>query len=575
MHIQRRQFPCDRVENLTRQGFTPLMARILAARGVSDRADMPEKLGELLPYHGLKNIEAMAVCLADAIRDRRRILIVADYDCDGATACAVGVRGLSAMGADISFLVPNRFEDGYGLSPGVVRQAAERKPDIILTVDNGIASVAGVNEAKKLEIECLVTDHHLPGDELPDCLIVNPNQPGCPFPSKNLAGVGVMFYVLLALRSEQRRRGLYDNVPPPNLGEMLDIVALGTVADVVRLDDPNNRLLVLAGLARMRKGTACPGIQALFSVSGRQPGKATVYDLGFMLGPRINAAGRLKDMSVGIRCLLADSQAEALQLANELDRLNRERKSIEAEMQEQAAGLLDAINIEAGKSITLFDPGWHQGVVGLLASRIKERHHRPTIVFADGGEGLIKGSGRSIPGLHLRDALDLVDKSCPGVIVKFGGHAMAAGLTIHGEHLGLFREAFERVCDRFLTPSDLDQILETDGELAATDVTLDNAFMIRDAVWGQGFPPPQFEGVFNIHDQGLVGGKHLKMRLGGDGWAADAILFNRDAPLPSPARMVYRLDVNEWRGNAKVQLMIEHAEGAECSGGPKPMPLFN
>lgn len=577
MQVQKRYVHKEYAQRLAEQGLSPLLARILAARGVSSRAEMPEKLSELLPFDGFKNIHEMASALADAIEQKKKILIVGDYDADGATATAVGVRGLRSLGATVDFLVPSRFSDGYGCSPAVVRKAAERHPDIILTVDCGITSIAGAEEAKRLGLTLLVTDHHLPGDELPDCLIVNPQQPGCQFRSRNLAGVGVMFYVLMALRSELRRRGAYATNPPPNLGGLLDLVALGTVADVVRLDDQNNRLLVSSGLARMRKGEACPGVKALFSVSGRDPAKAAVYDLGFMLGPRLNAAGRLQDMTIGIRCLITDSLAEALELASELDRLNRERKSIEADMQDQALEHLGSIDVEDGKSITLFDPAWHQGVVGLLASRIKERYHRPTIVFADGGDGQIKGSGRSIPGLHLRDALDLVDKACPGVILKFGGHAMAAGLTIRSDGLGSFKEAFEAICDRLLSPSDLEQIIETDGEVLPEDVTLENAYAIRNAVWGQGFPPPQFEGTFSVHEQKVIGGKHLRLRLGAQGWGADAILFNREEPLPPSVRAVYRLDVNEWRGDAKIQLVVEHIEDF-CVGAPsrKPsMPLFN
>ncbi|MFA5082993.1 MAG: DHHA1 domain-containing protein, partial [Hydrogenophilaceae bacterium] len=421
----------------------------------------------------------------------------------------------------------------------------------------GIAAHAGIDEARRLGIEVLVTDHHLPADSLPDALIVNPNQPGCGFPGKSLAGVGVMFYVLVALRAEMRRRGAFGSGGGPNLAELLDLVALGTVADVVRLD-ANNRLLVDQGLRRMRAGKASPGIRALFTAAGRTPEKASAQDLGFVVGPRLNAAGRLADMSLGIACLLADDEATALSGARELDRLNRERREIEADMQEQALAHLDVIKVEDGYSLTLFDPAWHQGVVGLLASRLKERHHRPAIVFADGGDGLLKGSGRAIPGLHLRDALDRVDKRHPGLIVRFGGHAAAAGLALPHECLSDFAAAFEAACREQMGPAALRRVIETDGELASDELTLDNALALRDAVWGQGFPPPSFHGEFGVQSQRLVADKHLKLRLRGKDLAADAILFNHDAPLPERILAVYRPEVNEWNGTRTLQLTLEH-----------------
>jgi single-stranded-DNA-specific exonuclease len=541
-------------------GIPPLLARLYAARGVTSPEQLISKLAELLPYNNMKNVEAAGERLADAIARGDQMLVVGDYDADGATASAVAMTGLAALGAKVSYLVPNRFEYGYGLSPEIVMLAAERKPDLLITVDNGIAAHAGIEAARKLGIDVLVTDHHLPGDTLPDALIVNPNQPECAFPSKHLAGVGVMFYVLLALRAELRKRGAFKNRPEPNLGELLDLVALGTVADVVKLD-ANNRLLVAQGLKRMQEGRARPGIQALFAAAGRKSEKAGAEDLGFVVGPRLNAAGRLADMTVGIECLLAKDMAHALPLARELDQLNRARREIEADMQDQALALLDGIEVADGASLTLFDPAWHQGVVGLLASRLKERHHRPTIIFADGGDGLLKGSGRAIPGLHLRDALDAVDRRAPGLILKFGGHAAAAGLTIKREGLEEFRALFESVAQESLSAADLTRVIETDGELGVEEFTLENAQSLADTVWGQGFPTPLFQAEFNVQSQRLVGEKHLKLRLAGSGINADAILFFQDTPLPERIQAVYRLEVNEWNGNRGLQLNLAHWSG--------------
>jgi len=542
---------------LRQSGLPPLLARLFAARGVQAPEQMKHKLAELLPYPLMKHCEAAAARLADAIRDGEKLLVVADYDADGATACAVAVTGLTALGAKVEYIVPNRFDYGYGLSPEIARLAAEHQPDLLITVDNGIAAHAGIEEAKRLGLEVLVTDHHLPGDSLPDALIVNPNQPGCDFPSKNLAGVGVMFYVLMALRAELRKRGAFAQRPEPNLAELLDLVALGTVADVVKLD-ANNRLLVAQGLMRMKKGLARPGIQALFAAAGRKIERAGAEDLGFVIGPRLNAAGRLADMSVGIECLLATDADLARKLAGELDRLNRERREIEADMQDQALALLDGIEVSEGASLTLFDPAWHQGVVGLLASRLKERHHRPTIIFADGGDGLLKGSGRSIPGLHLRDALDTVDRRNPGLILKFGGHAAAAGLTLRREGLDTFTTAFEAVARESLSAADLEKVIETDGELTPQECTLENAEALRSAVWGQGFPAPAFHGEFTVQSQRLVGEKHLKLRLSGKGVSGDAILFFHDTPLPERIQAVYRPEVNEWNGTRSLQFNLAH-----------------
>jgi single-stranded-DNA-specific exonuclease len=543
-------------ERLRAAGHPALLARLYTARGVKQADEIKTSLADLLPFDTMLNCAAAGRRLADAIEGGEKMLVVADYDADGATACTVAVRGLSAMGGKVDFIVPNRFEYGYGLSPEIVRLAAERKPDLLVTVDNGIAAHAGIEEARRLGIDVLVTDHHLAADTLPDALIVNPNQPGCGFASKALAGVGVMFYVLIALRAELRRRGHFAARPEPNLAELLDLVALGTVADVVRLD-ANNRLLVDQGLKRMRAGKAVPGIRALFKAAGRNPARAAAQDLGFTVGPRLNAAGRLADMSLGIGCLLTDSEAAAAPLAGELDRLNRDRREIEADMQEQALALLESVSVADGYSLTLFDPTWHQGVVGLLASRLKERHHRPVIAFADSGDGLLKGSGRAIPGLHLRDALDRVDKKHPGIIVKFGGHSAAAGLTIPADRLAAFTEAFESACRELLDPNDLLRIIETDGELSVAECRLDQAQAIREAVWGQGFPYPTFHGDFSVASQRLVGERHLKLRLTGNGLDAEAILFNQDTPLPGRIRAVYRLDVNEWNGATSLQFTVD------------------
>ena len=557
LNLATRPCPEPAYQALRQTGLPPLLARLFAARGIAAATEMKTRLAELLPVNELKNAEAAGCRLADAIACGERLLVVADYDADGATACAVAMLGLSALGAKVDYLVPSRFEYGYGLSPEIAHIAAQRHPHLLITVDNGIAAHAGIDEARRLGLDLLVTDHHLPAATLPDALIVNPNQPGCPFPSKHLAGVGVMFYVLMALRAELRRRGAFADRPEPNLADLLDLVALGTVADVVRLD-ANNRLLVNQGLARIRQGKARPGIRALFRMAGRRTERASSEDLGFSIGPRLNAAGRLADMGRGIECLLAPDEAHAVALAGELDRLNRERRDIEADMQEQALALLEGIQVEDGASLTLYDPAWHQGVVGLLASRLKERHHRPTLIFADAGDGLLRGSGRAIPGLHLRDALDVVDRRLPGVLLKYGGHAAAAGLTLRREDLPAFSAAFEAVARDHLSAADLTRVIETDGQLDPTEFTLDNAEALRNAVWGQGFPAPTFHGRFTVQSQRLVGGKHLKLRLAGPDFAADAMRFAQETPLPEHIEAVYRLEVNEWNGARSLQLNMEH-----------------
>lgn len=560
MRILTRPVPSAAEQTLLAAGLHPVEARIFAARGIADPQELEAEFKHLLPFEGLKGARDAAVRLADAIARHESILIVADYDADGATACAVGLRGLSLFGARVEFLVPNRFEYGYGLTPEIVELAAQRQPQLIVTVDNGIASVAGVARARDLGIEVLITDHHLPGDSLPEALIVNPNQPGCSFASKHLAGVGVMFYVLLALRAELRRRDAFAGRAEPNLADLLDLVALGTVADVVRLD-ANNRILVEQGLKRMRAGRACPGVLAIFQAAGREVRRASAFDLGFMVGPRLNAAGRLDDMSLGIACLVAEQDEAALVMARELDQLNRERRNIEADMQEVAQAKLDAVSVEDRYSLTVFDPDFHQGVVGLVASRLKDRHHRPTIVFAEGLAGEIKGSGRSIAGLHLRDALDLVAKRAPAMIAKFGGHAMAAGLTLApGASVESFRAAFEAVCRELLSEAELTRTVEVDGELARESLTLELAERLDRRVWGQGFPAPRFLGHFRVRSQRLVGEKHLKLQLEGQGGQLfEAMRFQHAEPMPAEIDAVYQLSVNEWQGRRSLQLLVEQA----------------
>ncbi|MEP6657500.1 MAG: single-stranded-DNA-specific exonuclease RecJ [Betaproteobacteria bacterium] len=562
MDIVRRIVPSC-AQTLAQSGLHPVLARIYAARGIVEAGELDTTLAGLPSFASLRGIEAAADRLADAIERRERIVIVADYDADGATACAVGVRGLSALGADVGFIVPNRFEYGYGLTPEIVAQAAARLPRLIVTVDNGIASHDGVSAAVALGIEVLITDHHLPAATLPaPALIVNPNQPGCAFACKHLAGVGVMFYVLLATRATLRSRGRLPN-GGPHLAELLDLVALGTVADMVRLDRVN-RTLVAQGLARIRAGRAHPGVTALFTAAGRDHRRATAYDLGFVAGPRLNAAGRLADMSVGIRCLLADTAASALPLATELDRLNHERRDVEAVMQEAALLDLAAQTAAAGDAgawtLCLYRPEWHQGVIGIVASRLKEQFHRPAIVFARGSGDELKGSGRSIPGFHLRDALDLIDKRAPGVITRFGGHAFAAGLTLSEGALPGFIAAFEAVARAQLTAAQLKRALETDGALALGELTPALAAVLRDEVWGQGFPAPVFDDTFAVSAQRMVGERHSRLTLSRGGERFDAILFNHVDVLPASIRAAYRPDLNEWHGTASLQLVIEHWE---------------
>jgi single-stranded-DNA-specific exonuclease len=563
----------EALESLQGAGVDRVLARLFAARGVLSADELDLRSEGLLPPERLRNLAQMAGILADAIEASRRLLIVGDYDCDGATACAVGVLALRAFGARVEYLVPNRFEYGYGLTPEIVRVAAQRTPDILITVDNGIASVEGVREANALGMRVIVTDHHLPGEHLPEAAcIVNPNQAGCEFPSKHLAGVGVMFYAMIALRGELRRRGAFAVKDEPNLAALLDLVALGTVADVVRLDR-NNRILVEQGLRRMRAGRCRPGIRALLEISGRTPEQVCAHDLGFLLGPRINAAGRLTDITLGIECLLSDEPERANELARQLHELNRERRTIEADMQDSALAHLEAIDAAGAFGLALYRKDWHQGVIGILAARIRERLHRPVIAFAEGADGELKGSGRSIAALHLRDALDLMDKRHPGLILRFGGHAAAAGLSIRTEAFASFRDAFDATLRELLTPTDLDERIETDGVLEPRQVTLELAESLRSIAWGQGFPVPRFIGDFRVVDQRVVGGAHLRLRLavpgaraGSGAGGVEAMLFRCVARLPATIRCVYRLEVNDWNGLRGVQLGLENWESVEGSG---------
>ena len=570
MKIISRDIPPRAVWALEQAGVHPLLARLYAARGIRAQDELDDALARLLPPGGLKGIGAAATLLADAIAQDKRLVIVADYDCDGATACAVGVRGLALLGArHVQYLVPDRVVDGYGLTASIARRVAERGADMLITVDNGIASVEGVGEAKALGLSVVVTDHHLPGPALPAAdAIVNPNQPGCTFGSKSMAGVGVMFYLLLQLRAELRARGRFDQASQPRLEPLLPLVALGTVADVVRLDN-NNRRLVAQGLKRIRAGQMQPGIQALFDAAGRKAPAATTFDFGFALAPRINAAGRLADMTLGIECLLTDDTARAAELARQLDAINRERREIEGGMREQAMQLAEGLFDEGEEpppAISVFDPDFHEGVVGIVASRLKDRLHRPTFVFAassaPGKEHELKGSGRSIAGFHLRDALDLVAKRHPGVVLKFGGHAMAAGCTVAAEHYATFEQAFAQVAQEWLDAATLTRRLETDGPLAPEYCRAELVDQLQLQVWGQGFAPPTFSEQVQVLSQRLVGEakNHLQLKLLHQGQPMDAIWFGHTEQLPERALLAFRLDVNEWRGERRVQFLVEGVE---------------
>ncbi len=559
---------------LEEAGVHPLLARLYAARGVASKDELDDGLGKLLAPSTLLGCAAAAVLLADAIAANKKLCIVADYDCDGATACAVGLRGLKLLGAkNVNYIVPDRVVDGYGLTPPIAQRVKDSGADVLITVDNGIASVEGVAQAKALGLQVLVTDHHLPAQKdgmvfLPDAdVIVNPNQPGCSFESKSIAGVGVMFYVLLALRAELRTRGLFDQTTQPKLDLLLPIVALGTVADVVKLD-ANNRRLVAQGLKRLKAQAFPAGVAALFIASGRKRELASTFDFGFALGPRINAAGRLDDMSLGIECLLTDDPTRADELAKLLDSINRTRRDIEAGMREQAEQAAETMfdeSEEPPSAVAIFDPDFHEGVVGIVASRIKDKLHRPAFVFAPSGaqgqEHLLKGSGRSIAGFHLRDALDCIAKQHPGVLLRFGGHAMAAGCTIEEENFETFEAALQQVAAQWIDKATLLRRLETDGPLPAEYRRTDMADTLNQTVWGQGFAPPVFCEEVEVVSQRLVGEKHLSLKLKHQGQPVDGIWFGHTTALPAKVTMAFRLEADEWQGVRRVKFFVEGVEG--------------
>jgi len=573
MKIIVRDAPPRSVWALEQAGIHPLLAQLYAARGVQNPLELDDALARLIPPCAMKGTPEAARLLADAIAADKRLCIVADYDCDGATACAVAVRGLRMLGArHVDYLVPDRVQDGYGLTPPISERVKASGADVLITVDNGIASFEGVARARALGLQVLVTDHHLPATrngqiELPQAdVIVNPNQPGCSFESKAIAGVGVMFYVLLALRAELRQRGVFDASHQPKLDTLLPLVALGTVADVVRLDT-NNRRLVAQGLKRIRAQVLPAGLAALFVAASREAKAATTFDFGFALGPRINAAGRLSDMTLGIECLLTDDPNRALELARTLDAINRERREIEGHMREQALAVAESLfedTHEAPPAICVFDPEFHEGVVGIVAARIKDKFHRPSFVFANSGATghghELKGSGRSIPGFHLRDALDLVAKRYPGVLLRFGGHAMAAGCTIAEEHFETFEQGLNEVAQEWLDAATLTRRLDTDGALKPEYRRPDLVDTLHHEVWGQGFAAPTFSEELEVVAQRLVGEKHLSLKLKHCGQPVDGIWFGRTEPLPARVTLAFRLDVDSWRGERRVRFLVEAAE---------------
>ena len=568
MKIVARDIPPRAAWALEQAGVHPLLARLFAARGVQSKDELDDGLARLLPPTSLLGAAQAAVLLADAMAQDKKLCIVADYDCDGATACAVAIRGLRLLGArHVSYIVPDRVVDGYGLTPPISQRVKDSGADVLITVDNGIASVAGVATARALGLQVLVTDHHLPGAELPHAeVIVNPNQPGCTFESKSIAGVGVMFYVLLALRAELRQRGMFDTANQPKLDTLLPLVALGTVADVVKLDAINRRL-VAQGLKRVRAGALPPGMASLFAASGRIATVATTFDFGFALGPRINAAGRLADMTLGIECLLTDDAARADELAKTLDGINRERRVIEGDMRDQAFAIVESLFDEADEAppaICVFDPDFHEGVVGIVASRIKDKLHRPTFVFAasqaPGKEHELKGSGRSIPGFHLRDALDLVAKRHPGVLLRFGGHVMAAGCTVNEDSFDEFEQGLNDVAQEWLDAATLTRRLDTDGPLAPEYRRADLVDTLHREVWGQGFAPPTFSEEVEVISQRLVGEKHLSLKLKHQGQPVDAIWFGHTEQLPRKVTLAFRLDADEWNGVRRVRFLVEGAQ---------------
>ena len=573
MKLVARDIPPRSVWALEQAGIHPLLAQLFAARGVQSPLELDDALTHLLPPGDLLGSAAAAALLANAIEADKKLCIVADYDCDGATACAVAVRGLRLLGArHVDYLVPDRVVDGYGLTPPISERVKASGADVLITVDNGIASLEGVATARALGLQVLVTDHHLPAvvngqTVLPQAdVIVNPNQPGCGFASKSIAGVGVMFYVLLALRAELRQRGKFAQGAQPKLDALLPLVALGTVADVVRLD-ANNRRLVAQGLKRVRALAMPAGVAALFVVAGREAQSASTFDFGFALGPRINAAGRLSDMRLGIECLLSDDRSRATELAQTLDNINRERRIIEGEMREQAFAVAETLfdgEEEPPPAVCVFDPDFHEGVVGIVASRLKDKLHRPTFVFAassaPGREHELKGSGRSIAGFHLRDALDLVAKRHPGVLLRFGGHAMAAGCTLLEEHFDTFEQGLSEVAQEWLDAAILSRRTETDGPLKPEYRRTELVDLLQAEVWGQGFAAPTFSEELEVLQQRLVGEKHLSLKLRHQGQPVDGIWFGRTEPLPARVKLAFRLDADAWNGVRRVRFLVEAAE---------------
>jgi len=566
--IQRRPLAEKATETLKTAGIPSLLARLYASRGIEDASELDTGLAGLLRPSTLLNADKAAVILADAIIAKKRIVCCGDFDADGVNSTAIMLRAFQMFGArPVDVKMPVRKLHGYGLSTLLVAEAVEQfKPDLIVTVDCGISSFEGVDLARKLGISTVVTDHHLPSDKgLPDAIcIVNPSQPDDKFESKHLCGAGVIFYVMLALRAELRSRDYFksNNIPDPNLGELLDLVALATVADVVKLDK-NNRILVECGLKRIRDGLACHGIKALMRVSSRFEPKASTYDLSFGCAPRLNSSGRLDDMTLGLQCLMADDSTQALKLATELDKLNQERREIEADMKEAAETALNGVQVSGGYSLVMFDSAWHEGVIGILASRLKDQHGRPTIIFAKGSHGVLKGSGRSIPGFHLRDALDVVFKRNSDISIGFGGHAMAAGMTIHADKLNEFKIEFDKVVREMLSEADLNQAIETDGEISNCEISVDSVKLLEMAVWGQGFPQPIFDGTVTIIDQKILKEKHLKLRVEKEGVIYDAIWFFQNNTIPAQNRLVYSLGINEFNGRKSVQMLVKSAERVE------------
>jgi len=556
MNTRKRLINNDVSEALIKKGFHPKLATLYAARDIKNANNISYELEDLIPPTSLLSANSAAKFLATHIDKKNKIIIIGDYDADGATASACGVLGLKKFGADVSFIVPNRFKFGYGLTPEIVELAAEQKPDLIITVDNGIASIEGVRNARAKDIDVLITDHHLPADTLPNAnFIINPNQPDCKFSSKNLCGVGVIFYLLLSLRAYYRSEGKFSDSSEPKLSDLLELVCLGTVADLVVLDF-NNRILVNAGIKKMRTGMGNHGIRAITKLSKKNISEIKTSDLSFSIAPKLNAAGRLADMSLGIKCLISETQDEALLYARQLISLNNQRRSIETEMLETA---LDSVKVtsEINYSIALFNANWHQGVIGIIASRIKEKYYRPTIIFAKDDNGLLKGSGRSIPSFHLRDALDLVSKQYPEIIVTFGGHAMAAGLTIKEEDLNNFSEVFEQTANKLLSEDDLNLTVEFDNSILDESLDYKTVNLINKEVWGQGFPPPLFLDEFNVISQRIIAEKHSKLYLSKDEVNYDAIFFNNDETQPGRIKAIYSIEVNDFNGLRSIQIIIK------------------